>query len=40
VTVVSDLERSVVVHVADDRGRAALDGFWTRLTEAECRATP
>lgn len=32
VTVVSDLERSVVVHVADDRGRAALDGFWTSLT--------
>ncbi len=32
VTVVSDLERSTVVHVADDRGRAALDGFWTTLT--------
>ena len=32
VTVVSDLEHSVVVHVADDRGREALDGFWTSLT--------
>jgi len=32
VTVVSDLGRGVVVHVADNRGRAALDGFWTRLT--------
>ena len=32
VTVVSDLERGVVVHVADDRGREALDGFWTSLT--------
>jgi len=35
VTVVSDLERGVVVHVADDRGRAALDGFWTNLTEGQ-----
>jgi transposase len=35
VTVVSDLERGIVVHVADDRGRAALDGFWTRLTETQ-----
>lgn len=33
VTVVSDLERAVVVHVADDRGREALDGFWTSLRE-------
>ena len=32
VTVVSDLGRSVVVHVADDRDRKALDGFWTNLT--------
>ena len=32
VTVVSDLERSTVVHIADDRGREAMDGFWTRLT--------
>ncbi|MEP7028709.1 MAG: transposase [Candidatus Eisenbacteria bacterium] len=30
-TVVSDLERGVVVHAADNRGREALDGFWTRL---------
>lgn len=35
VTVVSDLERSIVVHVADDRGRAALDGFWTSLREEQ-----
>ena len=35
VTVVSDLERGVVVHVADDRGREALDGFWTRLREEQ-----
>ena len=35
VTVVSDLERGVVMHVADDRGRAALDGFWTSLTPAQ-----
>ncbi len=33
VTVLSDLERSVVVHIADDRGREALDSFWTRLRE-------
>jgi transposase len=26
------LERGIVVHVADDRGRAALDGFWTCLS--------
>ena len=31
VTVVSDLDRGIVVHVADDRGREALDGFWTSL---------
>ena len=35
VTVVSDLERGTVVHVADDRGRAALDGFWTSLTATQ-----
>jgi len=35
VTVVGDLERSVVVHVADDRGREALDGFWSSLTETQ-----
>jgi transposase len=32
VTVASDLERGVVVHIADNRGRAALDEFWTSLT--------
>lgn len=32
VTVVSDLERGCVLHVADNRGRAALDEFWTCLT--------
>ena len=31
VTVVSDLDASKVVHVADDRSRPALDGFWTGL---------
>ena len=35
VTVVSDLERTTVIHVADDRGRAAMDGFWTSLTPAQ-----
>lgn len=35
VTVVSDLERGVVLHVADDRGREALDGFWRGLSEAQ-----
>ena len=32
VTVVSDLERGCVLHVADNRGRAARDEFWTCLT--------
>ena len=32
VTTASDLERGVVVHVADDRGREALDSFWTSMT--------
>lgn len=32
VTVVSDLERGCVLHVADDRDQAALDQCWTRLT--------
>lgn len=31
VTVVSDLERSQVLYVADDRTQASLDGFWTAL---------
>lgn len=35
VTVVSDLERGVALHVADHRGRAALDTFWTSLREAQ-----
>lgn len=35
VTVVSDLERGTVLHVADDRDRAALDGFWTSLTTTQ-----
>lgn len=34
VTVVSDLERSRVVFVADDRKRESLHGFWRRLTPA------
>src|SRR5438876_3972193 len=38
VTVVSDLERSRVLHVADDRGQEALDEFWTSLS-AEQRAS-
>jgi transposase len=32
VTVVSDLERGVVLDVADDRKQTSLDGFWQRLT--------
>jgi transposase len=35
VTVVSDLDRGVVVHVADHRGRDALDGFWASLTPSQ-----
>lgn len=35
VTVVSDLERGVALHVADHRGRAALDAFWPRLREEQ-----
>jgi transposase len=31
VTVVSDLERTRVLYVADDRTQASLDGFWTGL---------
>jgi transposase len=31
VTVVSDLEKGRVLHVADDRGEQALDGFWAML---------
>ncbi len=32
VTVVSDLERGCVLHVADDRKAGSLDEFWTLLT--------
>jgi transposase len=32
VTVVSDLERGRVLHVADDRKAESLDGFWALLT--------
>jgi transposase len=35
VTVVSDLEESVVLHVADDRGEEALDGFWGQLSDED-----
>lgn len=35
VTVVSDLEEGVVLHVADDRGEKALDGFWDQLSQEE-----
>lgn len=35
VTVVSDLERSRVLFVADDRKRESLDGFWKILTPAQ-----
>lgn len=32
VTVVSDVERGVVLDVADDRKQASLDGFWQRFS--------
>jgi transposase len=35
VTVVSDLERGCVLHVADERGQEALDEFWTQLSPAQ-----
>lgn len=38
VTVVSDLERGQVIHIADARGQAALDSFWTSLTPAQREA--
>ena len=34
VTVVSNLERAQVLHVADDRTIASLDAFWTSLAHA------
>ncbi len=36
VTVVNDLERGVVTHVADGRGRAAIDGYFEELGETGC----
>ena len=36
VTVVNDLERGVVTHVADGRGRAAIDGYFEDLGETNC----
>jgi len=38
VTVVTDLDRSRVLYVADDRGQESLDGFWPRLAPAELAA--
>jgi Transposase len=35
VTVVTDLDRSRVLFVADDRRRESLDGFWAQLKTAE-----
>jgi len=35
VTVVSDLERAQVLHVADDRTIASLDAFWASLPHAQ-----
>ena len=38
VTIVSDLERSQVLYVADDRTQASLDGFWTGLPRPQLNA--
>jgi transposase len=38
VTVVTDLERSRVLYVADDRGRASLDRFWAERSAGELAA--
>jgi len=35
VTVVTDLQRGAVLHVADDRRHESLDGFWATLTAAQ-----
>ena len=35
VTVVTDLDRSRVLYVADDRRRESLDGFWPQLAPAD-----
>jgi len=37
VTVVNDLERSRVLHVADDRTHESLDGFWDILSSKQLR---
>ncbi len=36
VTVVNDLGRGVVTHVADGRGRSAIDGYFQELGEKSC----
>ena len=36
VTVVNDLERREVAHVADGRGRSAIDGYFEELGETAC----
>jgi len=38
VSVVTDLDRSRVLYVADDRQRASLDAFWAHLSTAELAA--
>ena len=38
VSVVTDLEQSRVLYVADDRRQESLDGFWTHLSAAELAA--
>ena len=38
VTVVTNQEGSAVIHVADGRNQAALDGFWTSLTSQQLAA--
>jgi transposase len=38
VTVVSDLARDQVLHVADDRTQASLDGFWESLPRPQLNA--
>jgi len=38
VTIVSDLERSQVLYVADDRKQSSLDGFWDGLPRAQLNA--
>jgi transposase len=38
VTVVSDLEKSCVLYVADDRKQTSLDAFWQQLSEEQLAA--